>query len=154
MSVPTDLNSEIALAEGWTWVEELYIQIKPIATPHYGRWLDEDLIEKETTHWLSPDGKPAMCPNYVGTTEGIAMMLQKLHYWHMYWVAVADTWHMLTTPREKVTRHGAGAWICKRYRDGIGVADDFFTSPFEKPGHCVGEAYLAKLRKEATGAKD
>ena len=122
----SDINDRIAIAEGWEWRPKAQMYVSPNGS------LYADAV-----------------PDFTGTLEGVAGMMRELRHWHLSWVTLDATWHMLPVWRERVARHGAGAWVCKRYRDGIGVADDFFASAFERPGDCVGEARLSVFGKEA-----
>ena len=128
MPAPTDRNALIALAKGWTRDEKPWFRTKPGAIPHYDRWLGEDLIEKEVTHWLNPEGKAAIRPDFVGTLEGVSGMLRELYE------ATDKVLEVLLMP----------------FNDGFQCVVDmaegpprYFWSPWERFGDCVGDAYLS-----------
>ncbi|HUV93894.1 MAG TPA: hypothetical protein VMX14_03570 [Anaerolineae bacterium] len=135
MPRPNDRNARIALAMGWTWDEKPWLRTKPGAIPQYDKWLDEDLIEKEITHWLNPEGKPAMRPDYVGTLEGVAGLMRELgHHWKWGW--------------------NGFEWVCFRELsydpDDPYDPDEWFRSPDDRPGYCIGDAWMSVFGNEAT----
>lgn len=143
MPAPTDINSQIALRKGWTWDEKPWFRTKPGAIPHYDRWLEEDLIEKKMTHWINPERKPAIRPDFVGTLEGVAGLMRELQarrkpmsQWAWYWNDKKQRF---------VMRHAA--WL-RRFPFRRQVHAIFY-SPKDRPAHCVGEAWLAMMEEHA-----
>ena len=128
------INDRIAIAKGWTYGEELRISSRKMGYV--------------PTHWCNPEGKPAMRPDFTGTLEGATGMLRELQeaqhrkkkalrrrpdvYLHWSWRYV---------PQEKV-------YDCD-LRNQSGYRHRVFESPVDRPGHCVGEAYMSVFGKEA-----
>ena len=136
MSAPQSESGLRPTAKGWTWDETLYILTKP-TNPFYVRDVAEALGEYETTHWINLDGEPAIRPDYVGTLGGVAWMMRGLNEagrrcsWsyniHTYkYVCIEDT----------------------EFFDDDLIAE----SPDDRPGDCVGDAWLSMFGKEAADA--
>jgi len=116
MPAPNDLNSRIALAKGWAWDEEL---LKALWFGYLGRPLPKFT---PLTHWHNPEGKPAVRPDFVGTLRGVSGMLREL----------GNEW-----------QYGACILGFACFRGLHAGPDEFFTSPDDCPGHCVGEAWMS-----------
>jgi len=130
MSATTDLNSRIALAKGWTWHEESFF-----LAPDFGT------LPELRTHWLVPilDGEryaePGIPPDYVGTLEGLAGLMREM----------AEAGRYCSWGYDIHTR----MYNC--IEDTEFFDDELMAeSPPDRPGDCVGEAYLSM--KEATHA--
>ena len=135
MPAPSDRNSRIALVKGWTYI--------PLAD-RVGSF-----VQRFGTGWRNPKGEPATRPDFTGTLEGVAGLLRQLQedqhrkekalrrrpdvYLHWSWRYV---------PQEKI-------YACD-LRNQSGYRHRSFDSPDDRPGDCVGEAYMSV--KEATGA--
>ena len=79
------------------------------------------------THWRNPSRQIAMRPDFVGTLEGVAGMLKELGpEWDWGWTGIE--------------------YDCSR---GLNCGpDEYFCSPEDRPGDCVGEAWLSIFEKE------
>ena len=130
MPAPNDRNARIALANGWTVKSRPALDLRgqPVIWKHVSAYKDA---------WYTPDGQyhGDMPRDFVGTLEGVAWMLQKLN------TNTDDVWRW---------------WYNKRYQEWwctwawqIPLA---YRSPDDRPGDCVGDAYLSVFGKEATDA--
>ncbi|GAG21120.1 unnamed protein product [marine sediment metagenome] len=78
--------------------------------------------------WADPDGFPGMHPDFTGTLEGVAGMMREMgQAWGLHFIEDIDKW-------------------C--YYDHVGPGGLFY-SDVDRPGDCVGEAWLSVLGKEA-----
>ena len=119
----SDLNDRIAIAKGWTWQDD--------------KWFP----------WHNATGGLATLPDYVGTLEGVAGMLRELNERakanDQYWWWGVNVRRLVDAPRN--------AFICVRH----GIAEHtlflvpWFWSPDDRPGDCVGAAYMFVFGKEA-----
>jgi len=75
MPAPTDLNSQIALKKGWTWLEE-----QVVLPPSF------EAMDNAFRDWKDPTRELAIRPDYVGTLEGVAGLMRELGgYWVWGW---------------------------------------------------------------------
>lgn len=114
----SDINDRIAKAKGWClseWYEDPGVPGTRSETPLH-------------THWYNPSKEMAERPDYVGTVEGLAGLMQEM---------MEEGFHPVWTPQ----------------REGYMCADTSWShcwfSDLEHPGDCVGDAYLSEHRKEA-----
>ena len=119
MPAPTDRNARIALAKGWTWHKHDFF-----LAPDFGN------VPELRTHWLDPDSEPAMLPDYLGTLEGVDMMLWEL----------GPVWSV---------RRFQNKWMCYHTFGPLVLAESFLS---DKLGDCVGDAWLSVFEKEAADA--
>lgn len=134
MPAPTDLNSRIALAKGWTWDDEVLYFLTKAPVPFHIRSMEEYPGDYNTTHWVNPKREPAMRPDFVGTLEGMSGMLWEL----------GEEWTLHPDPPNR--------WLLWRDEFVYGIVQTF-DSPREKLGDCVGDAYMSVFGKEAIDAK-
>jgi len=141
---PNDRNSRIALAKRWR--RACYRQ----RTPHPNRCERELGPWCETCplnvweEWIDPAGKPAKCPDFVGTLGGVAGMMRELNE-----AAKPDWWDWAYFA-------GDSELLRKRYyvvrRTPTYEVLAVFKSPSDRPGDCVGDAWLSVFEKEAADA--
>lgn len=135
-----DINDQIAEAKGWTRVYVRsaicgWVGCEKTAGPSCETcelklkgdqpWLARACIGIE---WIDPKAETRRRPNFTGTLEGMAGMMREL----------GPEWEWC---------YNGLVWEC--YRGLNCGSDEYFTSPDARPGHCVGEALLSVLRKEA-----
>jgi len=136
MPAPNDRNSRIALAKGWTfheWYEEAGRPETRSETPLH-------------THWRNPSYEIAEPRDYVGTLKGVAGLMRELQatrkpmsQWAWYWNDKKQRF---------VMRHAA--WLRRfPFRRQIHA---IFYSPKDRPGNCVGQAWLSMFEEEAANA--
>ena len=138
MPAPTDHNARIVLAKGWTWHKHDFF-----LAPDFGN------VPELRTHWLDSQGEPAMLPDFASTLKGVAGMMRELirhakahdEYW--VWGYDDDAW-----PNHDYDR----CYYCAKQGLSIHKSQPLpvFLSPEDRPGHCVGDAYLSVFGKEAT----
>lgn len=124
----SDLNTRIALAMGWR-VERrpaLDFRGQPIV------WRGQECYKED---WYDPDGqyKGHHPPDSVGTLEGATGMLRDLNE------TVSSPEHRWVWGWSKELQ----CYFCE-LMDGHGGTDVSYDSAKDKPGDCVGEAYLAE----------
>lgn len=133
MPAPTDLNSQIALRKGWTWDEQ-----GESVTYQVGiMWADD------IAHWQDPEGRWAMgVPDYVGTLEGVAGMLRELN-----------------ELRDQSGDRRWFWWSYSPYLNEYQCGTELFRlfpilarSNKDRPGDCVGDAWLSEHGKEVVDA--
>lgn len=125
MPARNDLNDRIAIAKGWRWK-------KLLATVRG--------YEALGTHWRNPKGRPALRPDFTGTLEGVAGMLWELGNWEWLPTTKERAWYL--PRRDEITEN----WICMPHQRDRPM----FISGLDRPGDCVGDAYLSM--KEAADA--
>ena len=120
MLVPTSRNARIALAEGWTWHDKCMIELIPPGAVNF----------VNPAHWKGPDGVlHLVVPDWVGTLAGCAEMMRQLgSNWR--WAFIEDI----------------RKWVCY---DNVGPFGVFY-SPKNRPGDCIGDAYLSVFEKEGS----
>ena len=125
MAAPSDRNARIALAKGWEWTEETTLI-----------WGNFGEMQAMRSHWHDPTGKPAMCPDYVGTLAGVAGLLRELNEredviksYSLYW----------SQPERR--------WVLIEEEALLGNQTAFFWSPEDRPGDCVADAWLSEHGK-------
>ena len=140
MPAPNDRNALIALVKGWTWIAR-----DPVIETGWGR-LDLSRLSPDVGEWRNPQGEPAMHPDFVGTLEGVAGMLSELNSLRgQCWVWIVNpeggtgTQYTIENPAS-----------CFRIDATAPLYPPRFDSPRDRPGDCVGEAYLSM--KEAVDA--
>lgn len=128
MPTPTDINSQIALKKGWMWEEELHICSAEMGYA--------------PSHWRNPEGQPAIRPDFTGTLQGVAQLMQELQsrrkpmsQWAWYWN---------DRKQRFVMRHA-----CFRRRLFRRQIHAIFYSPKHDPGLCVGTGWLSVFGREA-----
>lgn len=140
MTEANDLNRRIAKAKGWKWSNKRLSFVKG-----YNGALST--APRCNTNWLNPEGKPAIRPDFTGTLEGVSGMLRELQEKqyrkeralpHPPDVRLHWSWRYL--PQEKVYRCTLKNQGCGRYI--------LFESPEDRPGDCVGKAYMSVFGKE------
>lgn len=123
----SDLNDRIARAKGYT---------------HEGRLNWHPVVRA----WFRPDGTyQGKVPDFTGTLEGVAGMLRELNE-----KAYPNTWawtYEARWPGETLSECYAMTLIEPW---GHGTTD--FVSPVDRPGDCVGDAYMSVFGKEETDA--
>ena len=121
MSAPNDINSQIAFKRGWTWSE------------HALRFVDTQGGTQQPTpswtHWQSPQGYASHCPDYVGTVQGVSIMIQALNDWERS-IGSTKRWYITHVPN---------GFTCQR-RVGVEAWDSYTSKHL---GCCVGEAYVS-----------
>lgn len=136
MPVPTDRNSRIALAHGWTWHEEG----EPVTYQIGIMWADD------VAHWQDPTGEWAMSvPDFVGTLEGVSWMLRELNEntteasydWSLRWSAHFQFWDM---------------WAEDGFSSSGKRLVQFESTKEEGVGIAIGDAYLLVFEKKAADA--
>jgi len=89
-------------------------------------------VPVEGTSWRNPQDEPALLPDYVGTLAGVAMLRREL----------GEAWCL----GRDIER-----WLC--YRGENCGPEEFFWSPDDRPGDCVGDAWLSVFgQKEGNDA--
>ena len=143
MPAPTDRNDRIALAKEWKWVE-----FPSLIAPYHSVDGLTSFRSSVPTHWYNPEAEPAMRPDFVGTLEGVSGMLRELnehakaHGQHWVWSYDDDAW-----PNHDYDR----CYYCAKQGLSIHKSQPLpvFLSPDDRPGNCVGDAYLSAFGKEA-----
>ena len=131
MPAPSDRNARIALAKGWTVKSNPALDLRgqPII------WKGMPAYKHA---WYTPGGKyhGDTSPDYVGTLEGVAGMMRELQarrrpmsQWAWYW-----------NDRKQRFEMRYAAWRRSLFRRQVLAV---FHSPSDRPGDCVGDAYLA-----------
>ena len=155
-STDLSLNDRIALAKGWR--RACYRQ----RTPHpnrcekeLGPWCETCPLNS-WAEWIDPAGKPTIRPDFVGTLEGLAGLMRELNqktFPHCYWTWGYDPnpdwfpgWNRYVD--EGCVGQELGRYYVERGTQNTSVIN--FESPPDRPGDCVGEAYLSV--KEAADA--
>jgi len=141
MTAPNDLNDRIAKAKGWTWIAR-----EPVIETGWGR-LDLRQLSPDVGEWRDPRGQVDFRPDFTGTLKGLAGLMQELQsrrkpmsQWAWYWNERKQRF---------VMRY---AWFRRRlFRRQIHAT---FYSPKDRPGDCVGEAWLSVFEKEERRAKN
>lgn len=125
----TALNDRIAEAQGWR------------------RTVTGNKLKGVFIFWRNPEGKPAIRPDFTGTLEGLAGMMRELqedqHRKEKALLRRPDVylhWSWRYVPQEKV-------YACD-LRNQSGYRHRTFDSPDDRPGDCVGEAYMSVFDKE------
>ena len=140
MPAPNDRNSRIALAKRWT-----YHAIAVCCAQACSVW-EPDIY----THWSDPSGTYRELPDYVGTVEGLAGLMRELQqeqdrrdnlnpYVHMDGGAI---WFWRYFARRK-------EYLCISENEFDRTYHAGFSSPEDRPGDCVGEAYLSMFEAAA-----
>lgn len=120
MPIPESLNARIAVAKGWTWREDTVLI-----------WGNFGEMQALRSHWRNPYDKPAICPDYVDTLEGVAELMKDLDETQRWF-----SWgYNIYTHR----------YVC--IEDDTEVA----SSPEERPGDCAGKAWMSVFGKESNG---
>jgi len=145
MPASNDRNARIALANGWR--RACYRQ----RTPHPNRCEKELGPWCETCplnvweEWIDPAGKPTKRPDFVGTLEGVAGMMRELQarrrpmsQWAWYW-----------NDRKQRFEMRYAAWRRSLFRRQVLAV---FHSPSDRPGDCVGDAWLSVFEKKVADA--
>ena len=78
--------------------------------------------------WINPEGYGVDHPNYISTLEGVAGLMREL--------GPDWAWH-----------HHFDSWTC--FELSLRPTALRFRSPDDRPGDCVGEAYVSVFGKEA-----
>jgi len=110
----SDINDRIAKVKGWEWSEK-----KLVVTNRHG-------IGCWFTHWRNPQGEPANAPppDFTGTLEGMAGLMREI---------MEEGQHLVWTPQVDGYMCADADWprlLC-------------WFSGLDRPGDCVGEAYLS-----------
>lgn len=134
----SEINDRIAKVKGWRlseWYEDSGVPGTRSKTPLH-------------THWYNPAKELEIAgpPDFTSTLSGVAGMLRELHGWMWYWIRLDDA-RPGSPMHKRIMEYGIGAFVCRR-----GLQVDFFLSPLERPGDCVGEAYMSVFGKEAVNA--
>ncbi|MFH1484683.1 MAG: hypothetical protein ABIH46_01305 [Chloroflexota bacterium] len=135
MLAPTDRNSRIALAKGWTWLD-----IPEMAEDAEGYAVSPLVL----THWRNPAGKPELLPDWTGTLEGMAELMRELNERakarSQHWVWGSNVGGLVSGPRDGYycAKHGLGGDYFK-----------WFWSDKEHPGDCVDDAWLSVFEEES-----
>lgn len=131
MACPETLNTRIAFSKEWTYGEELHISSREMGYM--------------PTHWCNPEGTPATRPDFTGTLEGVAGMMSNLNsragecwVWMVDAEGETGTQYMQENPAH-----------CFRIDSSAPLHGPRFDSPADRPGDCVGEAWMSVFRKEA-----
>jgi len=143
MPAPTDLNARIALANGWvrvcsrTWLcDSIGCKKEEGEACQVCDYSRED--------WTDPEGQKDDPPDYVGTMGGVAGMMRELNE-----AAKPDWWDWAYFA-------GDSELLRKRYyvvrRTPTYEVLAVFKSPSDRPGDCVGDAWLSVFEKEAADA--
>ena len=124
-------HDRIAKAKGWTYGEELHISSREMGYM--------------PTHWRNAEGVLAVRPDFTGTLEGMAGLLSNLNSRPgECWVWMVDakggtgTQYMQENPAH-----------CFRIDSSAPLHGPRFDSPRERPGDCVGAAWMSVFGKEA-----
>lgn len=136
MPTPDDWNARIALCKGWTWTGKL--APLPEQCNYYSEWLD-------------PTGRVDFLPHYVDSLAGCAELLWELNeraakrgeWWD--WSYCTDMWPI---------RDFNTGYRCAKKTSTV-LAPLFlpvFLSPDDRPGDCIGEAWMSVHGKEAADA--
>lgn len=118
----SDINDRIAKAKGWKVERKdaLDLHGQPLV------WKGQECYRED---WYDPDGQYQgdRPPDFTGTLKGLAGMLRELGgHWVWGW--------------------GADELVCSR-GENCG-SDEYFCSPPDRPGDCVGDAYMSVFGKE------
>lgn len=120
----SDLNDRIAKAKGWRYmIHDVQMGIV-VSSPH---------PELSPEHpglaiWYDSQNRRSDRLDFTGTVEGLAGMMRELGgHWVWGW-------------------SGRG-FVCSRGENCS--SDEYFCSPPDRPGDCVGEAWLSVFEKEA-----
>ena len=145
MPVPDTLNARIALAKGWTWHEKI-VGRGWVRYGHVKDGADFSTRIPSETHWLSPQSEPAVLFDWVGTLRGVAELMRELNEHAreraQYWM-----WGHEASP---LWSHDKGYFCGKMNRaTSEGQYLKGFLSPIDRPGDCVGKAYLSVFGKES-----
>lgn len=126
MPAPNTLNARIAIAKGWTWQD--------------CKWFA----------WHDSKGRLGEPPDFVGTLAGLAGLMRELNEHakkdRQYWWWSQNAYHLVDAPRD--------AFICVRhglYADAHFLVP-WFWSPDDRPGDCVGKAWLSEIGEETDDA--
>lgn len=128
MKMPETLNARIALARGWRRVSY------------------DDETQKELFYWVSSNGiMQAKPPDHVGTLAGVAELMAKLNEHaeedRQYWWWGQNVHPLVDAPKD--------AFICIRHGIYNLFLEPWFSSDPDRPGDCVGMAYLSVFGKES-----
>lgn len=139
MTILSDINDRIAERKGWTWdTETAYLLTKP-PVPFRVLAMNEP-HEYETTRWVNPEGKPAVCPDFTGTLEGMSGLLWELGpQWA--WGPWYGGWN-----------NQPNVWTCFEKNHQVldeGRESHSFFSSKDRPGDCVGKAWLSIFGKDS-----
>ena len=144
-STDLSLNDRIALAKGWRHTE------KPLKALWFGYLGRKSPKFTPLTYWLNPKGKPAIRPDYVGTLEGVSGLLLELNKPCSIWAKTRRwLWYWDRLAKKFVCQEELYVWgASPAFRIQKGCQ---FWSPDNRPGDCVGNAWLSVFEKEATDA--
>lgn len=138
MTVPDSLNARIALAKGWTWHKETLLY--EVRTGSYKDHPSLIVTETGQTHWKDATGIARRLPDWVGTLAGVAELMRELE--HEATIQHGDCWNLTYNwPMQQ--------WEYWRYGADHNV--ETYTSPDDRPGDCVADAWLSVFGKESDG---
>ena len=126
MPAPNDRNDRIALAKGWRWQPASVIELNPPGEINFAC----------TDHWIDVEGNiRSDVPDFVGTLEGVSGMLWELGNWEWLPMTKERAWWLPQSIQDQITEH----FICLPHQR----IQPIFISPVDRPGDCVGEAWLS-----------
>lgn len=133
MPAPNDLNDRIAKAKGWTyheWYEEAGLPETRSEIPLH-------------THWRNPSYQIAPRPDFTGALRGVAGMLRELNE-HEHKDRITSYSLYWSLPEHK--------WFVMEKAHLTDVTYNIWWSPKDRPGDCVGEAWMSVFGKEPADA--
>ncbi|MFH1484684.1 MAG: hypothetical protein ABIH46_01310 [Chloroflexota bacterium] len=142
MPAPTDRNSRIALAKGWTWTEtegDAWVW-----SDKHQMFLDpSSRQDRKQSHWFNSYGLRETIPNWTGTLEGMAELMRELNEHakahNQYWAWRPNVDGLVSWPRD--------GYYCAKHVLG-GDYFKLFWSDEEHPGDCVSDAYLSVFEEK------